>query len=195
MKQGLLFLFICLSINSSLAKAPEASRIDLLYDGDKIPHSVCKLIQGDPDNEPLGYSKGTLYPLTIAAENVKLFERFCIVISSDGIGHLEARSENRNPKVQRPIKNDGLYRLKDALVFTETGKEPKTLTLPEATRLFGNAFEQQSQNGNFYTINAKAKSLAEENIYHLDFRAAKDGQIASYRVRGIGITNPQWITE
>lgn len=195
MKQGLLFLFICLSINSSLASTPEGSRIDLLYDGDKIPHSVCKGIQEDPDSSPLGYSKGTLYPLTITAENVKLLEKFCIVISSDGIGHLEARDENRHPKVQRPIKTDGLYRLKDALQFTETGKEPKLLTLTEATRLFGNAFEQQSQHGSFHTINAKAKSLAEDNIYHLDFRTAKDGQIESYRVRGIGITNPQWITE
>ena len=44
-----------------------------------------------------------------------------------------------------------------------------------------------------YVFNLISVGVSEPEIFHIDMQALKDGKLTSYRVRGYGISNPDWL--
>lgn len=86
-------------------------------------------------------------------------------------------------------------------------RERKLLTLDDAKEFWGepqkHSYQSERRYGkSFYTFHAHSKLqktmykqlFDEDNIFHLDLRFDDSGVISGYRIRGIGISKPQWVT-
>lgn len=101
-------------------------------------------------------------------------------------------------KLQRPIGRsaDGLPKeWKDVITFFKPGKGWTTLSLEEARELWGEPRYNVMSQYDFYTFDVRSKYGDETNLYHLDLRFGDDHVLKAYRIRGIGIKNPNWITQ
>lgn len=88
---------------------------------------------------------------------------FSIRVRGDGIGILH------------PLSNAGIL---------------KDLDLPRTKELLG---EPSSQSNSEYVFNLITTDAKEPNIFHVDIQTDQSGKLTSYRVRGYGISNPEWL--
>lgn len=68
------------------------------------------------------------------------------------------------------------------------------LTFNTAKQLWGEPQHYKLSDFDFYTFDAHSVFGQEENIYHLDLRFDNSENLTKYRVRGIGIFNPKWVS-
>lgn len=131
---------------------------------------------------------------------------FRIAIDKEtGVGHLQTHSYPSRNHTKSMISIGWSERVS----FPPKPEEPerKLLTLDDAKEFWGepqkHSYESERRYGKpFYTFHAHSKlqktmynqSFDEDNIFHLDLRFDDTGVISAYRVRGIGISKPQWIT-
>lgn len=129
---------------------------------------------------------------------------FEVRIARNGTGHLQSHCamsaffERPEPeyKNQSPKQShDGVFLdWKARTSFLKKNVGWTKLDFEEAKALWGKPREHFAFIGTFYTFDAHSFHGDEENIYHLDLHF-EDGELEAYRVRGIGITNPVWITK
>jgi hypothetical protein len=68
------------------------------------------------------------------------------------------------------------------------------LTLEASKKIFGEPRAHGIGKIVFYTFDAPAIVQHEKQLLHLDMKFDSTGTIESYRIRGIGIRNPQWVS-
>ena len=68
------------------------------------------------------------------------------------------------------------------------------LSLEGAKKLWGEPRKHVVNDHPFYTFDAHSTWNGEQNLYHLDLAFANDARIMGYRIRGIGIIHPEWVT-
>lgn len=125
---------------------------------------------------------------------------FGIAIGPNGVGHLQSYLYQSNKVFGSvPISLDWVERT--------SFSNPKTnkltqLNLAEAEKYWGKPQKHVISGHEFYSFEVKSVRLKqvmdevidEENLYHLDLSFDDKGLISGYRVRGIGISKPEWIT-
>lgn len=124
---------------------------------------------------------------------------FAICVDSDGIGHLQTYfSSSARLSGPVPISKDW----QDRISFQRHGETERTkLTMSDAKRFWGEPKRHVIEGAVFYTFDAHSPleqvmddQVQEDNIYHLDLKFDDKGIIAAYRIRGIGISKPIWIS-
>ena len=111
----------------------------------------------------------------------------------EGVAHLVSQDGTHAPTHEK--RNIG--RLPDwveRVGFYKEGAGWSKLTLEDAKKIFGEQRLRGIGKTQFYTFDAFVTVQRERQLFHLDLRFDSQGIITSYRVRGIGIRNPQWIS-
>ncbi len=140
--------------------------------------------------------KSGYYVLENQAKLVYPYGSFSIFVDSKGTGHLQShcRSSKKFPR-KAPAKT------KESVIVDWTIRtsflKPKNgwtkLSIEEAEELWGKPRKHSIFDRTFFTFDARNMESSEPNIYHLDLSFGKTGLLNAYRVRGIGISNPQWV--
>ncbi|MFA6556038.1 MAG: hypothetical protein WCT03_06400 [Candidatus Obscuribacterales bacterium] len=118
-----------------------------------------------------------------------------VVQVTNGVGHLQSRpspTTNRNEVYKEP----GLLTWDDRITFYNGSKWVK-LSLKTATELFGVPRKRGKDNLVFYTFDAFSvyeEYKGEHQLFHIDMKFNEAGDLASYRIRGIGFNNPTWVS-
>jgi len=123
------------------------------------------------------------------------FGSFAISLDQTGQGHLQSFATSDNKHL--PVKIEGssiILDWRERTSYFIKGKGWTQLTMEGAKDLWGEPKKHVVSDHPFYTFDAHSTWNGEENLYHLDLAFDKDGLIMGYRVRGIGISNPQWVT-
>lgn len=125
---------------------------------------------------------------------------YVVKVNSKGTGHLQANIAQADgfprAKTQSTLTNqEGLFT--DWMVRTSFlgDKGWTALSLDGAKELWGEPRRHTFDDQNFYTFDSHSFYGGEENIYHIDLRFGHGKLLEAYRVRGIGITNPLWVTK
>jgi hypothetical protein len=122
------------------------------------------------------------------------FGSFAISVDQNRQGHLQSYIDpHRVPKMPK-MKNSIILDWTERTSYLVDGKGLTQLSLEGAKILWGEPRKHVVNDHPFYTFDAHSTWDGEKNIYHLDLGFTKDGLIMGYRVRGIGILNPQWVT-
>ncbi len=130
---------------------------------------------------------------------------FEVRIDRNGTGHLQSHCLmsvfHERPESEYKLGNlpkqsfDGVFvdwRIRTSFLKENTGWT--RLGFTEAKELWGEPRRHFSEVGTYYTFDADSYHGNERNIYHLDLDF-EDGALEGYRIRGIAITNPQWISK
>ena len=136
----------------------------------------------DPDPEALDailYRKGYVSTLTDPTKPIPFF----LAVDTSGTGRLVDYGAYKKGPNGFPENWTNLV---------DKGTTWQKLTREEATNLWGEPQEREVIR-RFFTWDAFGTWNKEKNLYHLDFELHK-GHLISYRVRGIGISNPQWVS-
>ncbi|MEW6499840.1 MAG: hypothetical protein AB1589_46360, partial [Cyanobacteriota bacterium] len=128
------------------------------------------------------------------------FNGFSIAVDRTGIGQLHSSCTNSR-KYPRPATlsqnkgSDGFFQ--DWAVRTTylTRKGWIQLNFLGAKELWGEPRMHCVTGRDFYTFDASSVYNNEPNIYHLDLSFDENKVLDGFRVRGIGITTPSWITK
>lgn len=149
----------------------------------------------DPDvltESSLAYRSGP-YKLDTLLHREHPFDSFAISVDQTGSGHLQsyAVGPSKHPPA---MKGSVILDWKERTSYYKEGKSWTQLTLEGAKELWGQPRKHIVYDHPFYTFDAHSTWNGEENLYHLDLGFDKNGLIMGYRVRGIGIFNPQWVT-
>ena len=121
---------------------------------------------------------------------------FFMVVDSKGTGHLSAIKINPafNTRDIAKRTEDGLPIDWNARFSFFKGKQGwKSLTLKDATLLWGTPKRHVLKEYEFCTFDVHSTYVEEENTYHLDLQFGDAESIIKYRIRGIGIFNPRWV--
>lgn len=120
---------------------------------------------------------------------------FFVLVGSDGVGHLQSKNPGSN-SLRKPLyKETNLMVWEQRVSFYQPGKGWHKLKLDEAKLLFGQPDKRASGKSVFYTFHVlTAPDTDEQQLYHLDIKFDAGNSITSYRVRGIGMNNPKWIS-
>lgn len=111
----------------------------------------------------------------------------------EGMAHLQSKDKVHAPKQDEqnigrpPGWSDRVSFYKDGLGWTK-------LTLEDAKKIFGEPRLRGVGKTQFYTFDAFVTVQREQQLFHIDLRFNSQGIIESYRIRGIGIRNPQWVS-
>ncbi len=112
----------------------------------------------------------------------------------EGVAHLISQDKVHAPK--REARSLGrLPDWSDRISFFREGPGWTKITLNDARKIFGEPMVRGVGETQFFAFDAYATVQKEKQLFHLDLRFGGDGAISSYRVRGIGIRNPQWVTD
>ncbi len=151
--------------------------------------------EGDPELEnALLYRNGYASTLVKSPQTLP----FYLLVSKEGTGYLVDFPPDPDPLTAVRLEENGTpsswdYTLGKLDEFTRWKKLRDT----DAKTIWGNATGHAtagSYKPSFYTFDAPGSFNKENNIYHIDFRFdPTTGYPFQYRVRGIGITNPQFI--
>jgi|GEM_PF-6693008 hypothetical protein len=118
----------------------------------------------------------------------KQFQQGTIELRTDSHGVGRLYSVNVPPRSIKDLEN-----VSTRLGFYDESGTWNKLTLSSIKRLFGSLREHALSSKKFYTFDASGNWASEQNIYHVDFTVDGNEVVNYYRVRGIGITSPQWI--
>lgn len=111
----------------------------------------------------------------------------------DGIAHLQSKDRVHAPKREEqdigrpPGWSDRVSFYKEGLGWTK-------LTFEDAKKIFGEPRLRGMSKTLFYTFDTFVTVQREKQLFHLDLRFDSAGTIESYRIRGIGIRNPTWVS-
>ena len=151
----------------------------------------------DPDGvteASLRYRSGP-YILDTLGHQSYPFGSFAITVDRSGQGHLQSYIDpHRVGKMPDRNVDSIILDWTERTSYLIDGKGRTQLSLEGAKTLWGQPRKHVVNDHPFYTFDAHCTWDGEPNIYHLDLGFTKDGQIMAYRVRGIGIFNPQWVT-
>jgi hypothetical protein len=183
---------------SSKKHARTLSTVALLVYGIPIvPAAIaenCPLPAPDSVTESnLAYRAGA-YILDTLGHQPYPFGSFAIQVDGEGEGHLQAHA-TRNGRLPVMTKGVIISDWTERTSYFIKGKGWTQLSLEGAKNLWGEPRKHVVNDHPFYTFDAHSTWNGEENLYHLDLAFTKDGVIMGYRVRGIGIFNPQWVTD
>jgi hypothetical protein len=125
---------------------------------------------------------------------------FGIAIDPNGAGHLQA-SGYQSSKVFGSVPISLSWDDRIGFLDPNTNKW-KPLTWTDATSFWGTPHKHLVGGRAFSTFDVKSVKLKrvldepidEENLYHLDLSFNDRGIIFAYRIRGIGVSNPEWIS-
>lgn len=125
---------------------------------------------------------------------------FVVKVNSAGVGHLQtniiqANGLPRSEAASTETNIEGLLKHWRERVSFPSESGWKQLSFDDAEALWGSPRKYIVREKEFYTFDAKNESGEEENIYHLDLQFGNNNVIDAYRIRGIGITNPRWVTQ
>lgn len=124
------------------------------------------------------------------------FARFDIYYdAASGIGHLVSRDYQHSPKPEAQMNLRQLVDWLNRISFYKEGLGWTKLTLEDAKTIFGEPHTYGIGKKLFYTFDAFVNLQRERQLFHLDMRFDSKKSIEGYRVRGIGIRNPQWVNE
>lgn len=150
----------------------------------------------DPENSERyspGYSYGHEYGLKNEAKDVFPTERFYLQVSRDTkIAHLLLRHK---PEAipSRPLPSDPPT-LEDSISIFKSSSGWSKLTLDDASKIFGKPRKKINEESIFYTFDvSSSEPYMEKQLYHIDMKFGTGSVATAYRLRGIGIPNPQWI--
>lgn len=148
--------------------------------------------------DSLNYRSG-FYVLDNIEHQPYPFGSFAIFVDREGIGHIQSNAikfidGNSPPKQKKPFKGSIIPDWTDRTSFKKKGKGWTQLSLTEAKTLWGEPRTHKVKGKQFYTFDAESTFNGERNLYHLDFQFGTDELIIAYRIRGIGIRDPQWVT-
>lgn len=162
---------------------PNPVGVDILYGN--APHTDCRFLTNRDSKDYLqGYESGRLYALSNRTEASAPFNTLSVYLDSNGVGYL--RSPQVSELYSRTNKEGLLFFLKPKGGWTQ-------LSLPDAKVLWGSPREHASKS--FYTFDAESEEDGEKNVYHLDLKFKNHAEVVAYRVRGIGISSPKWVSE
>jgi hypothetical protein len=124
---------------------------------------------------------------------------FGIAVDRDGIGHLQPYFVFGTSFGDVPICKDWYDRTSYSDPDT---KERVQVTFDKAKTFWGNPTKHTSFGDPYYSFAAHSEPVKEvfgeevneDNIYHLDLKFDAKNTISGYRIRGIGIGKPEWIT-
>ena len=117
------------------------------------------------------------------------------VVNIDGVGHLASRNPGSNP-IRKQIYNQdkNLLVWEERISFYQPGKGFNKLTLEDAKKLFGKPDKRGDGKSVYYSFHVLTEPTDDEQqLYHVDLKFGIGDSIASYRIRGIGISDPKWI--
>ena len=125
---------------------------------------------------------------------------FGIAIDPNGVGHLQA-SGYQSSKVFGSVPISLSWDDRIGFPDPQTNRW-RLLTLTDSTVFWGSAHKHLVGGRKFFTFDVKSVKLDkvldepidEENLYHLDLSFDGSGVITAYRIRGIGVSNPEWIS-
>lgn len=124
------------------------------------------------------------------------FAHFDISYSStDGIAHLQSRDFKHSPIPEAQTNLRQLVPWSDRTSFYKTDSGWSKLTLEDSKKIFGEPHVHGIGKIVFLTFDAPAMVQHEKQLFHLDMKFNSAGTIQSYRIRGIGIRNPQWVSD
>lgn len=134
------------------------------------------------------------YVLDNVAQDAYPYSSFAVFVDKHGTGHLQSycvtSAECPRPATNNLQLRDNLFvDWQTRLSFLDKKRGWIMLSFPDARRLWGSFRDH----GDFMTFDGKSVWNEEPNIYHLDLKFDKSGIIVGYRIRGIGICNPQWV--
>ena len=154
----------------------------------------CPLTDSDTVTESsLRYESGP-YILQTLGNQPYPFGTFDITVDRNHQGHLQSYIDpHRVPKMPK-MKDSIILDWTERTSYLVDGKGLTQLSLAGAKTLWGEPRKHVVNEHPFYTFDAHSTWDGEKNIYHLDLGFTKDGLIMGYRVRGIGILNPKWVT-
>jgi hypothetical protein len=156
---------------------------------------------GEPMPHPDGVTETSLryrsgpYMLDTLRHQPYPFGSFAITVDKSGQGHLQSYIDPHRVAKMPGMKDSVILDWTERTSYLIDGKGRTQLSLESAKELWGGPRKHVVHDHPFYTFDAHSTSNGEENLYHLDLGFTKDGVIMGYRVRGIGIVNPQWVTD
>jgi hypothetical protein len=150
---------------------------------------------GPPPDSFLTYLDG-YYVLDNSENENYPFNSFAISVDKNRTGHLQTYCANsrefpRSPTTNLHLQDNVFVDWNTRISFLDKKRGWVLLTLDEARRLWGSPRVHEG----FATFDAKSIWNDEPNIYHLDLKFDQVGGLVAYRVRGIGISNPEWVSK
>lgn len=117
-----------------------------------------------------------------------------VTIDTDGNGRLSYEKSDNGPippAALRPTYKS-IPKWSECVTICKSGLYT-SMKLADAKEIFGKPIYR----GTFYSFDAlaPAEGLSETELFHIDFKFDKDEEVAAYRIRGIGIVHPEWITK
>lgn len=163
-------------------RVPDAS-------GEPIPHP-------DGVTETRLRYQGGPYILDTLGHQRYPFGSFAIRVDRNGQGHLQSYIDPSSAtKIPRHDTDLIISDWAERTRYLIDGKGWTQLSLEGATKLWSEPRKHVVNEHPFYSFDAYSTSNGERNLYHLDLGFKKDGIIMAYRVRGIGISKPEWIVD
>ncbi|MDQ5933433.1 MAG: hypothetical protein QG574_731 [Cyanobacteriota bacterium erpe_2018_sw_21hr_WHONDRS-SW48-000092_B_bin.40] len=122
--------------------------------------------------------------------------RFVIIYGPiEGSADLLSLDFKHSPKPEEQTNLRRLVEFTNRVSFYKEGPGWQKLSLESAKKIFGEPHLRGVGKTTFYVFDTYVTFQREKQLFHIDMKFAQDGTIESYRIRGIGIRNPQWVSK
>ncbi len=141
-----------------------------------------------------GYAQYNDVVLENRAQDAYPCASFGFVISSDGVGYLKLLRGPSDCSAPSKYPRNQIPKWLENVSFSKSGKSPSKLNLTEAKKIWGTPVKQ-GKAVDCYTFEVHGSVDGEKQIYHIDVKFDERAEIHSYRIRGIGVFNPKFVSE
>lgn len=189
------YAWILLAVLSELPGLA-AEKLNINYHDDGPHITTCR--SGNPHFEDdrflHGYQQGERRRIKPLGGQAYKDTLFVVTIDIDDNGRLSFEKSDNGPippAALRPTYKP-IPKWSECVTICKNGLYT-SMKLADAKEIFGKPIYR----GTFYSFDAlaPAESLYEAELFLVDFKFDRDEEVAAYRIRGIGIVHPEWITK